>query len=76
MRKYVNSEPDPSPEQPTEKLFEFHYVPDEGVLPGLILSSRQRMLSTILVIMRTLHRKRHRKHLKLGLKQAKRHELH
>ena len=40
MRKYVNSEPDPSPEQPTEKLFEFHYVPDEGVLPGLIFEQQ------------------------------------
>lgn len=75
MRKYVNPEPDSSPEQPTEKLFEFHYVPDEGVLPGLILSSRPRMLLAILVIMRTLHKKQHRKHLKLGLKQAQRQEL-
>lgn len=33
-------EPDPSPEQPTEKLFEFHYVPDEGVLPGLIFEQQ------------------------------------
>ena len=40
MRKYVNSEPDPSPEPPTEKLFEFHYVPDEGVLPGLIFEQQ------------------------------------
>lgn len=40
MRKYVNPEPDSSPEQPTEKLFEFHYVPDEGVLPGLIFEQQ------------------------------------
>ena len=40
MLKYVNPEPDPSPEQPTEKLFEFHYVPDEGVLPGLIFEQQ------------------------------------
>ena len=40
MRKYVNPEPNPSPEQPTEKLFEFHYVPDEGVLPGLIFEQQ------------------------------------
>lgn len=40
MRKYVNREPDPSPEQPTEKLFEFHYVPDGGVLPGLIFEQQ------------------------------------
>lgn len=40
MRKYVNSEPDSSPEQPTEKLFKFHYVPDEGVLPGLIFEQQ------------------------------------
>lgn len=33
-------EPDPSPEQPTEKLFKFHYVPDEGVLPGLIFEQQ------------------------------------
>lgn len=33
-------EPDPIPEQPTEKLFEFHYVPDEGVLPGLIFEQQ------------------------------------
>lgn len=40
MRKYVNPEPDSSPEQPTEKLFKFHYVPDEGVLPGLIFEQQ------------------------------------
>lgn len=40
MRKYVNPEPDSSPEQPTEKLFKFHYVPDEGVLPGLIFEKQ------------------------------------
>lgn len=40
MLKYVNPEPDRSPEQPTEKLFEFHYVPDEGVLPGLIFEQQ------------------------------------
>lgn len=40
MRKYVNPEPDSSPEQPTEKLFEFHYIPDEGVLPGLIFEQQ------------------------------------
>lgn len=40
MRKYMNPEPDSSPEQPTEKLFEFHYVPDEGVLPGLIFEQQ------------------------------------
>lgn len=40
MRKYVNPEPNPRPEQPTEKLFEFHYVPDEGVLPGLIFEQQ------------------------------------
>lgn len=40
MRKYVNPEPDPIPEQPTEKLFEFHYVPDEGILPGLIFEQQ------------------------------------
>lgn len=40
MRKYVNPEPNPGPEQPTEKLFEFHYVPDEGVLPGLIFEQQ------------------------------------
>lgn len=40
MRKYVNPEPDSSPEQPTEKLFEFHYVPDEGVLPGVIFEQQ------------------------------------
>lgn len=40
MRKYVNPEPDSSPEQPTEKLFEFHYVPDEGILPGLIFEQQ------------------------------------
>lgn len=33
-------EPDPSPGHPTEKLFEFHYVPDEGVLPGLIFEQQ------------------------------------
>lgn len=33
-------EPDPSPEQSTEKLFKFHYVPDEGVLPGLIFEQQ------------------------------------
>ena len=33
-------ESDPSPEHPTEKLFEFHYVPDEGVLPGLIFEQQ------------------------------------
>lgn len=33
-------EPDPIPEQPTEKLFEFHYVPDGGVLPGLIFEQQ------------------------------------
>lgn len=40
MRKYVNPELNPSHEQPTEKLFEFHYVPDEGVLPGLIFEQQ------------------------------------
>lgn len=40
MRKYVNPELDSSPEQLTEKLFEFHYVPDEGVLPGLIFEQQ------------------------------------
>ena len=40
MLKYVNPEPDRSPEQPTEKLFKFHYVPDEGVLPGLIFEQQ------------------------------------
>lgn len=40
MRKYMNPEPDSSPEKPTEKLFEFHYVPDEGVLPGLIFEQQ------------------------------------
>lgn len=71
MRKYVNSEPDPSPEQPTEKLFEFHYVPDEGELPGLIFEQQTEDVINDIGNYAYLAQKTAWKALKTGLEASK-----